>query len=186
MNIFFLHINKKCLRNPHITMVARTSLKKLRLPFRLRDYSSSFQILQLYKASSALIIVVVQVLFIFWIGSSQKLKDLKTVPLFKFHLTLYLCDMTLVLGALYLLYRYYSFKCSRELITLILQPLPRPRSARSKFCVDICNFRLVRCGTSFFPGIFVMWNFLPSFLFPAEFNLSYFKFHVCAHLRDLH
>src|SRR5678815_2128704 len=60
-------------------------------------------------------------------------------------------------GTLSLFYRCHSGRYSRELTTRVLPPLRRPRSTRGavsahEFCVDIGNFRLVRCGASFFPA----------------------------------
>ncbi|KAL7648516.1 UNVERIFIED_CONTAM: hypothetical protein RMT77_000422 [Armadillidium vulgare] len=93
-------------------------------------------------------------------------------------------------GALSLFYRYYSGKCSRELSTHVPPPLRRPRRTRGamsahQFCVDIGNSRLFRCGASFFPATSVLWNSLPSSVFPSAFNLNFFKACVCAHLRNL-
>src|SRR5678816_3120101 len=72
-------------------------------------------------------------------------------------------------------YRYRSGKCSRELITRVPPPLGRLRStigavSAHEYCVDIGNSRLVCCGASFFPTTSVLWNSLPSSVFPTEFN----------------
>src|SRR5678816_2064183 len=93
-------------------------------------------------------------------------------------------------GALSLFYRYRGGRCSSELITRVPPPLRRPLRTRGalsahEFCVDVGNSRLVRCGASFFPDTSVLWNSLPSSVFPAEFNLPHFKACVCAHLRNL-
>ena len=92
------------------------------------------------------------------------------------------------LGALSLFYRYYNGKCSRELAFLIPPPLRRLRCTRGallshQFCVDVGNPRLARCGASFFAATSVLWNSLPSSIFPPVFNLPLFKVSVCAHLR---
>src|SRR5678816_164344 len=49
INILGLNINKKMSWKPHITTVARAASKKLGALFRLRDFFSSSQLLQLYK-----------------------------------------------------------------------------------------------------------------------------------------
>src|SRR5678816_4400131 len=49
INILGLNINKKMSWKPHITMVARAASKKLGILFRLRDFFSSSQLLQLNK-----------------------------------------------------------------------------------------------------------------------------------------
>src|SRR5678816_4058635 len=49
INILGININKKMSYKPHITMVARAASKKLGVLFRLRDFFSSSQLLQLYK-----------------------------------------------------------------------------------------------------------------------------------------
>src|SRR5678815_3773772 len=97
---------------------------------------------------------------------------------FPVHLNLYLCCAMLVLYLSSIGYR--SGRCSRELTTRVPPPLRRPSSTRGavsahEFCVDIGNSRLVCCGVSFFPSTTVLWNSLPSSVFPAEFNLPHFK-----------
>ncbi|KAL7638167.1 UNVERIFIED_CONTAM: hypothetical protein RMT77_011792 [Armadillidium vulgare] len=90
-------------------------------------------------------------------------------------------------GALSLFYRYYNGRCSRELDSRIPPPLRRPRCTRGsllshQFCVEVENPRLASCGTSFFPAASILWNSLPSSIFPSVFNLPLFKSSVCAHL----
>src|SRR5678816_1975057 len=82
--------------------------------------------------------------------------------------------------ALSLSYRYRSGKCSRELITRVPPPLRRLCSkigavSAHEYCVNIGNSRLVCCGASFFPTTSVLWNSLPSSVFPTEFNLLTLK-----------
>ncbi|KAL7640057.1 UNVERIFIED_CONTAM: hypothetical protein RMT77_009471 [Armadillidium vulgare] len=179
---------------PHITMVAKAASKKLEVLFRLREFFSSSQLLQLYKG---LIRPCMEYCSHIWSGSGftrlldrveSKAKRLINCSA----LTNALDPLSLRrdVGALSLFYLYYSGKCSRELSTRIPPPLWRPRSTRGalfahKFCIDIGNSRLVRCGASFFPATPVLWNSLPSSVFPAEFNLNSFKTHACAHLRNL-
>lgn len=93
-------------------------------------------------------------------------------------------------GALSLFYRYYNGKCSRELSSRIPPPLRRPRSTRGAllahdFCVNIGNPRIVRCGASFFPATSLLWNSLPSSVFPTVFNLPLFKASIYSHLRNM-
>src|SRR6201990_2143322 len=194
INILGLHINKKMSWKPHITMVAKAASKKLGVLFRLREFFPSSQLLQLYKG---LIRPCMEYCSHICSGSGftrlldrveSKAKRLINCSALTNSLDpLY---MRRGVGALSLFYRYYSGKCWWDLSTRIPPPLRRPRSTRGalsahKFCVDIGNSRIVRCGASFFPATSVLWNSLPSFVFPSAFNLNFFKAHVCAHLRNL-
>src|SRR6201990_2691117 len=49
INILGLNINNKLSWKPHITMVAKAASKKLGILFRLREFFSSEQLLQIYK-----------------------------------------------------------------------------------------------------------------------------------------
>ena len=49
INILGLNINNKLSWKPHITMVAKAASKKLGVLFRLREFFSSEQLLQIYK-----------------------------------------------------------------------------------------------------------------------------------------
>jgi hypothetical protein len=177
---------------PHITMVAKAASKKLGILFRLREFFSSEQLLQIYKG---LIRPCMEYCSHIWGGSGSsslldrvesKAKRLINCPLLSNSLDP--LSLRRDVGALSLFYRYYNGRCSRELASRIPPPLRRPRCTRGallshQFCVDVGNPRLARCGTSFFPATSILWNSLPSSIFPSVFNLPLFKASVCAHLR---
>ncbi|KAL7645007.1 UNVERIFIED_CONTAM: hypothetical protein RMT77_004831 [Armadillidium vulgare] len=174
-------------------MFARAASKKLGVLFRLREFFSSSQLLQLYKG---LIRPCMEYCSHICGGSGftslldkVESKAKRLINCSALSNSLDSLSLRRDVGSLSLLYRYYSGKCSRELSTRVPPPLRRPRSTRGalsahQFCVDIGNSRLVSCGAYFFPAIFVLWNSLPSSVFPAEFNLNFFKARVCAHLRN--
>ena len=173
-------------------MVAKVASKKLGILFRLREFFSSEQLLQLYKG---LIRPCMEYCSHIWRGSGSthlldrvesKAKRLINCPLLSNSLDS--LSLRRNVGALSLYYRYYNSRCSRELSSRIPPPLRRPRSTRGallshEFCVSIGNPRIARCGTSFFPATSILWNSLPSSIFPPAFNLPLFKASVCAHLR---
>ena len=160
----------------------------------MREFFSSAQILQLYKG---LIRPCMEYCSHIWGGSGStllldrveaKAKRLINCPILSDSLDP--LSLRRDVGALSLFYRYYNGRCSRELTSRIPPPLRRPRNTRGALfshenCVNIGDSRITRCGTSFFPATSVLWNSLPSFIFPAIFNLPLFKSRVCAHLREL-
>ena len=125
-----------------------------------------------------------------WAGSGSsslldrvesKAKRLINCPLLSNSLDPYLCDVTLA---------HYLFSIGTTIDLSHSPQLLRPRCTRGallshEFCVDVGNPRLARCGASFFPATSVLWNSLPSSIFPPVFDLSLFKTSVCAHLRDM-
>ena len=195
INILGLNMNKKMSWKPHITTVARVASKKLRVLFRLRNFFSSSQLLQLHKG---LIRPCMEYCYHIWGGSGftrlldsfeSKAKRLMNCSVLSSSLDL--LSLRRDVGVLSLFYRDRSGRCSRELTTRVPPPLRRPSSSTRgavsahEFCVDIGNSRLVCCGVSFFPSTIVLWNSLPSSVFPAEFNLPHFKECVYVHLRNL-
>ena len=92
-------------------------------------------------------------------------------------------------SALSLFYRYYNGHCSRELVGCVPRPLLRPRMTRQstsahEFSVQLENNRINRASDCFFPSTSLLWNGLPSHVFPPSYNLSAFKRQVCKHLRN--
>ncbi|KAL7642478.1 UNVERIFIED_CONTAM: hypothetical protein RMT77_007039 [Armadillidium vulgare] len=178
---------------PHITMVAKVASKKLGVLFRLREFFPSEQLLQIYKG---LIRPCMEYCSHIWGGSgSSSLLDRvesKVKRLINSHLLSNSLDPLSLrrdVGALSLFYRLYNGRCSRELTSRIPPPLRRPRCTRGallshQFFVEVGNRKLTRCGTSFFPATSVLWNSLPSTIFPPAFNLPLFKSSFFAHLRD--
>ena len=83
-------------------------------------------------------------------------------------------------GALSLFYWYCSGKMFEGTKTPVHFHLYGVLVAQRVHCLS--NSRLIRCGASSFPATSVLWNSLPSSVFPAEFNLKSFKVHVCTHL----
>ena len=82
-------------------------------------------------------------------------------------------------ASLSLFYCYYFGHCSDELATCIPPPMARPRSTRQalfahNYCVELSDARINRFIDGFFPSTSRLWNFLPSSVFPASFNLSSF------------
>src|ERR1700755_197907 len=81
INILGLNINNKLSWKPQITMVAKAASKKLGILFRLREFFSSEQLLQIYKGlirpcmGTVLTFGGAPAPPLFWIGLSQKLKD---------------------------------------------------------------------------------------------------------------
>ncbi|KAL7642498.1 UNVERIFIED_CONTAM: hypothetical protein RMT77_007059 [Armadillidium vulgare] len=191
INILGLNINNKLSWKPHITMVAKAASKKLGVLFRLREFFSSEQYSKYIRVLFALVWSTVLPFGeapappLFWIGLSQA-KRLINCPLLSNSLDP--LSLRRDVGALSLFYRYYNGRCSRELASRTPPSLRRLRCTRGallshQFCVDVGNPRLARCGTSFFPATSILWNSLPSSIFPSVFNLPLFKASVCAHLR---
>ena len=192
INILGININNKLSWKHHITTVAKAASRRLGVLFRLRKFFSSSQLYQLYKG---LIRPCVEYCSHIWGGSyytflldrvESKAKRLINCP----ELTDGLDSLSLRrnVGALSLYYRYYNGQCSRELAACIPPPLRRLRLTRGalsshEFSVTINNPRLNSCGTSFFPATSVLWNSLPSQVFPPTFNLPLFKARICAHFR---
>ena len=92
-------------------------------------------------------------------------------------------------ASLSLFYHYYFGHCSDELAACIPPPMARPRSTRQasfahNYCVELSNARINQFSDGFFPSTSCLWNFLPSSVFLASFNLPSFKRQVYHHLRD--
>src|ERR1700755_2508493 len=135
-SLFGLHINKKMSWKPHITMVARAASKKLGVLFRLREFFSSSQLLQLYKG---LIRPCMEYCFHIWGGSDftrlldkVESKAKRLISCSALSNSLDSLSLRRDVGALSLIYRYYSSKRSRELSTRIPPPLRCPRSTRGE------------------------------------------------------
>src|ERR1044072_9186939 len=99
------------------------------------------------------------------------------------HLTLYLCDVTLVP---YLSSIGTTAGNARGNCPLAYLHLYGVLVEQEMHCLQINfvwtyigNSRLARCGASIFPVTSVLWNSLLFSVFPAEFNLNYFNAHVC-------
>src|SRR6201990_827065 len=169
INILGLNINNKLSWKPHITMVAKVAYKKLGVLFRLREFFSSEQLLQIYKS---LIRPCMEYCSHIWGGSdSSSLLDRvesEAIRLINCPLLSSSPDPLSLqrdVGALSLFYRYYNRRCSRELASLIPPPLRRPCCTidallSHEFFVDVGNPRIVRCGASFFQATSVLWNSL--------------------------
>ena len=92
-------------------------------------------------------------------------------------------------ASLSLFYRYYFGHCSEELAACIPPLMAWPRSTwqasfAHSYCVELSNPRINRFSDGFFSSTSRLWNSLLSFVFPASFNLSFFKRQAYHHLRD--
>src|SRR5678815_3755926 len=156
---------------PHITTVARVASKKLGVLFKLQDFFSSSQLLQLYKG---LICPCMEYCSHIWGGSGfarllyrVESKAKRIINCSVLSSSLDPLSLRRDVGALSIFYRYRSGRGSSEVITRVPSLLRRPRSTwgavfAHEFCVDVGNSRLVHCGASFFPATSVLWNSLPS------------------------
>ena len=132
----------------------------------------------------ALISVVLHIILLFLIRLNQRLFSWLMFPPWSRLLTP--LSLRRKVASLSLFYRCNFSHCSEELAACIPPPMARPRSTRQasfahSCCVELSNERINRFSDSFFPSTPCLWSSLPS-VFPASFNLSFFKRQVYHHL----
>ncbi|KAL7640559.1 UNVERIFIED_CONTAM: hypothetical protein RMT77_008834 [Armadillidium vulgare] len=90
-------------------------------------------------------------------------------------------------ASLSLYYRYYNGHCSSELSRRIPPPLRRDRATRLStqshiFSVQLSDPRLNRYAQSYMYSTGIVWNTLPSSIFPISYDLATFKRRVSGHV----
>lgn len=177
----------------HTAGLARSASQKLGVLFRFRRFFTSDQLLTLYVGT---IRPCMEYCSHIWGGSPgvgllDKVQA-KAVRLINSPaLTSGLPSLSLRrnVGSLCLFYRYYFGRCSEELHGCVPPPLRRARSTRQainshRYAVTLDGCRVERYARSFFPSTSILWNQLPSAVFPPEFDLSAFKGNVNRHFRN--
>ena len=91
--------------------------------------------------------------------------------------------------SLSLFYCYYFGQCSEKLAACIPPPMAQSHSTQqasfsNNYCVELPNARIDQFSDGFFPSTSRLWNSLPSSVFPASLNLSFFKRQVYHQFRD--
>ena len=193
INILGLQISSSLSWRDHIVQIAKSASKKLGVLFRCKQYFHSAQLFKLY---TGFICPCLEYCSHIW-GSSPYTSLLdriesKAIRLISDpSLTSILNPLSLrrKVACLSLFYRYYFGHCSDELATRIPSPMAWPRSTRQatyahNCCMELSNARIYWFSDGFFPSSSRLWNFLPSSVFPASFNLPSFKRQVYHHVRD--
>ena len=191
-NILGLQISSSLSWRDHIVQIAKSASKKLGVLFRCKQYFNSAQLFKLY---TGFIRPCLEYCSHIW-GSSPYTSLLDRIESKAIRLigdpsltsTLDPLSVRRKVASLSLFYHYYFGHCSDELATCIPPPMARPRSTRQatfahNYCVELSNARINRFSDGFFPSTSHLWNFLPSSVFPASFNLPSFKRQVYHHLR---
>ena len=177
----------------HIVQIAKSASKKLGVLFRCKQCFNSAQLLKLY---TGFIRPCLEYCSHIW-GYSPYTSLLDRVESKAIRLigdpsltsTLDFLSLRHKVASLSLFYRYYFGHCSDELAACIPTPMARPCSTwqasfAHNYFVELSNARINRFSKGFFPSTSRLWNFLPSSVFLASFNLPSFKRQVYRHLRD--
>ena len=179
---------------PHIQHIVKSASVKLGILFRCRPFFTCEQLLRIYKG---LIRPCLEYCSHVWGGSSSTyLLDRVESKAFRLinapHLTSQLPSLKLRRGvaSLSLFYRYYFGRCSEELNYCVPGPknwgrYTRLAASSHEYCVEVCDPRIDRYGSCFFPFTGNLWNSLPPSTFPPSYDLSSFKSRVYRHLRDI-
>ena len=93
-------------------------------------------------------------------------------------------------ASLTMFHKYYFGCCSEELSYCVPGPKNWRRCTRlaassHEYCVEVCDPRIDRYGSCFFPFTGNLWNSLPPSTFPPSYDLSSFKSRVYRHLRGI-
>ena len=94
-------------------------------------------------------------------------------------------------ASLFLFYRYYFDHCSDELVACIPPPMARPRSTwqasfAHNYYVELSNARINQFSDDFFPSTSLLWNSLPSSVFPASLGIRWHDFFLLPFLDILY
>ena len=178
----------------HITSLAKSASQKLGILFRFRNYFTNKQLLTLYVGTirpcmeycchiwgrypGVDLLDKVQSKAFRLISSSTLTDSLPSLSL--------RCDV----ASLSLYYRYYFGRCSVELQSCIPPPLNRPRATRQasqahQYAVALSQSRIERFSKSFIPSTSVLWNDLPSEVFPETYDLTKFKSNINKYFRSI-
>ena len=178
---------------PHIQQIAKSASAKLGILYRCRPFFTCEQLLRIYKG---LIRPCLEYCSHVWGGSSSTYLldrvESKAFRLINAPLTSQLPPLKLRrdVASLSLFYRYYFGRCSEELNYCVPGPKNWGRNTRlaassHEYCVEVCDPRIDRYGSCFFPFTANLWNSLPPSTFPPSYDLSSFKSQVYRHLRDI-
>ena len=190
INILDIQISSSLSWRDHIVQTAKSASKKLGVLFLCKQYFNSAQLLKLY---TGFIRPCLEYCSHIW-GSSPYTSLLDRIEPKAIRLigdpsltsTLDPLSLRRKVASLSLFYRYYFGHCSEELAACIPPPMARPHSTRKapfahNYCVELSYARINRFSD---PSTSCLWNSLPSSVFLASINLSFFKRQVYHHLRD--
>ena len=193
INILGINISHDLSWKQHISCLAKSASQKLGILYRCKHYFNSQQLLKLYIS---MIRPSLEYCSHIW-GSSSSVYLLDRVESKAFRLindpsltsSLDSLSLSRKVSALSLFYRYYHSHCSSELVRCVPRSLPRPRVTRQsssahEFSVHLENNRINRASDCFFPSTSILWNGLPSHVFPLSYNLPIFKRQVYKYLRN--
>ena len=178
--------------NSYISSIASEASKMIGSLYRSRKYLTPSAILYLYKSQ---IRPRMEYCCHIWAGAcksslssldrvQRRLRWLIGEELFN---TLQPLSHRRDVASLSLFYRYFHGRCSEELHSLV--PALRSFPVRTRFAVtahpyhvDVPSSRTMFHANSFFPRTAAIWNSLPLYCFPENYNLGLFKSKVNKYL----
>ena len=195
INILGFQISSSLSWRDHIVQIVKSASKKLGVFFKCKHYFNSAHLFKLYIGFICPCLEYCSHI----VGSSphtspldrveSKARPIRLIGDPSLTSTLDPLSLRRKVASLSLFYRYYLGHCSDQLLTCILPLMTQPRSTRQasfahNYCVELSYARINQFSDGFFPSTSHLWNFLPSSVFPASFNLPSFKRHVYHHFRD--
>ena len=193
LNILGLSFTKNLNWKTHISSLAKTASMKLGVLCRLHQFFSPYQLLTLYRG---LIRPCMEYASHVWGGSthtallnrveSKAFRLINSPPLTD-------CLQSLKhrrnVASLSIFYRYFHGYCSSDFANCMPPLLPRPRRTRLStlshpYSFHLTNSRVNQHLHSFIPFTGKLWNSLPDSVFPASYDLNYFKRGVSRHLQN--
>ena len=184
LNILGVSFSRDLNWKGHITSITKHASKRLGVLWRLRNFFSPPQLLALYKG---IVRPCMEYASHIW-GGSTHTALLERVESRAFRVigspdltgSLQSLSGRRKVASLSLYYRYYNGHCSSELHNCIPPPLRRARATRlstrsHNFSVQLSVPRLNIGVRSFFYSASVLWNTLPSSMFPITFDMDTFK-----------